>query len=666
MVPISELPTLYSSMAAVSVLPHFTANPTVSLLEKCKSMSELHQIHAHMIKTGLVHHTFAVSRLVAFCSLSGVCGGLDYAASVFPRIQQPNCFIFFAMIKGFADSASSLNSILLYSQMLSYLDEFDGVQFSIPSVLKACGRSRAFGEAQQVHGHVLKTNFQYDPFVSNSVVRMYLDLGEVGMARRVFDTMPCRDVVSWNSMIKGYVEAGEIDLARALFDEMPEKDLFSWNTMIDGYGKCGKCEHAQELFQMMKHKDVVSWTAMISGYVLNHRPKEGLVLFREMLSLGIQPDAATIVSVLSAIADLGFVEEGKWVHAYLSTNKIRLDSGFIGSALIDMYAKCGYIEDAYRIFKSISHRRSIGDWNSMISGLAIHGLGEEALEIFNDMERYDIKPNEITFLGVLSACSHGGLVQEGQYFFSLMQESYKIVPGIQHYGCMVDLLGRAGHLQEAINVLQEMPMEADVLAWKAILSACVKHGHVAIGEHAALHAIELAPEDSSCYVLLSNVYAKAGKWDNVAKVRSMMRQRGVRKIPGCSSVLSNGVVHQFLVGMEMDMMYRGRVLLKLEEVICRLKLEGYEPDLTQILLDVEEEDKENLLRVHSEKIAVAFGLINMKQGAPIHIVKNLRFCSDCHSFIKLVSMVYNRKIIVRDQNRFHYFQNGSCSCKDYW
>ena len=643
-----------------------STNPVVSVLDKCKSICELRQIHAQMIKTNLLNHQFTVSRLIAFCSLSGVSGGLDYASSVFSRIQHPNSFIFFALIKGFSDTSNPVESLILYARMLSCLNYSSGVEFSIPSVLKACGKLLAFDEGRQVHGQVLKTHLWFDPFVGNSMVRMYIDFGEIELARRVFDRMPNRDVVSWNSMIAGYLKAGEIELASELFDEMPERDLVSCNAMIDGYGKCGRCELAEKVFETMSDKDVVTWTSMISAYVQNRCPMKALDLFREMLSLGLRPDGPAIVSVLSAIADLGFVEEGKWLHAYVSMNKIELSSGFIGSALIDMYSKCGYIENAYHVFRSISHRRNIGDWNSMISGLAIHGLAREALDIFVEMERMDIEPNEITFLGLLSTCSHGGLVEEGQFYFESMHEKYKIVPRIQHYGCMIDLFGRAGRLEDALGVIQNMPFEADLLAWKAILSASMKHGHIEIGKSAALRAIELAPDDSSSYVLLSNIYAKAGRWDDVAKIRLMMRQRGVKKIAGCSSMLVNGKVHEFLLGKELDSSYSGQVLAKIAEVVSRLKLQGYEPDLTQVLLDIEDEGKESLLNLHSEKMAVAFGLIHINKSAPIHIVKNLRVCCDCHCFMKLVSKVYNRQIIMRDQNRFHHFENGCCSCNEYW
>ncbi|KAF7823242.1 pentatricopeptide repeat-containing protein [Senna tora] len=572
------------------------ANSTIILLDKCTTLSQVRQIHSYMIKTNLVTtHSLSVAKLIS----------------------------------GFSESSNPSQAVMLYAHMLFCVHDLKGIEFSVPSVIKACGRSRAFREAHQILAHVLKTRLWYDPFVTNSVVRMWLELGEIELARKVFDRMPVRDLISWNSLITGYL---------------------------------------RDVFMTMKVKDVVTWTTMISACVLNHRPRKGLDLFREMLRIGIRPDAPSIVSVLSAIADLGFVEEGKWIHTYISANKIdRSGSSFIGSALVNMYAKCGQIEHAYHVFRSISHLKNIGDWNSMISGFAIHGLGHEAIKLFLEMEMAELKPDDITFLGLLSACNHGGLTNEGQFYFQTMQVKYNMVPKIQHYGCIIDLLGRAGHLQEALRITYHMPLEPDVLIWKAILSASMKHNKVETARIAALRAIELDPEDSSCYVLLSNMYAKVGMWDEVGKVRTMMKKRGVRKIPGCSSIFVNGKVHEFLIGKAMDLGDNENVHCMIEEMVSKLKLEGYEPDLNQVLLDIEEDDeKESQLALHSEKMALAFGLMNIPHGIPIHIVKNLRICCDCHSFMQMVSKIYKRRIVVRDQNRFHHFENGSCSCNDHW
>ncbi|XP_073099918.1 pentatricopeptide repeat-containing protein At5g66520 [Elaeis guineensis] len=589
-------------------------NAAISLLDKCHTLSELRQVHARLVKSGLASNPRVLRRLL-------LC-----------RARSPN-------VSFLSDSNNVHECFLLYSRMLSRLDDLHGVEFSLPSLLKTCGKSSSFFQGRQLHAQT---------------------------ARQVFDRMNQRDVISWNSMIAGCLKAGDVDLALALFDEMPQKDIISWNSMIDGLMKCERCDLAEKLFESMAQRDVVTWTAMVSGYVLNGHSDEALELFRRMLDAGVQPDATAIVNVLAAIADLGFCDEGKWVHAYVCRSNIKLVSGVLGSALIDMYSKCGLIDNALSVFRSICHERQVGDWNSMISGLAIHGLGRQAIEIFDEMQRIGVEPNDISFLGLLKACSHSGMIEEGWLYFKLMQERYRMEPGIQHYGCLIDLLSRSGLLEEAQRVIEDLPMEPDVVVWKSILSSCVRHGHVDIGEHAAMRVIELAPHDSSCYTLLSNMYAKFGQWEDVERVRALMKERGVKKIPGCSCIMVKGEVHEFLVGKEMGVGRREVVHSKLEEVIHRLKLQGYEPDLSQVLVDVEEEEKESLLSVHSEKMAIAFGLLNLNKGAPIRIVKNLRVCGDCHSFSKLVSRIYNHEIILRDQNRFHHFKGGSCSCNDYW
>ncbi|XP_022635452.1 pentatricopeptide repeat-containing protein At1g08070, chloroplastic [Vigna radiata var. radiata] len=607
-------------------------SPTRLLSDKRTTLSQVRQIHAYFIKTKLITHALSVAKLVNVLSQSSV----------------------------------PYDAVCVFVHALSGFHDIRGVEFLVPPTLKACGKSCAFEEGKQIMGFILKTHLWNDPFVTNSLVRMCLELGMVELARSVFDKMPTRDLISWNSLLWGYLKAGQIDMAHEAFERMPQRDLVSCNTMIDGYGKHGLFELAEEVFMDMGVRDVVTWTSMISAFVLNHQPKKGLYLFREMLSLGVRPDAPAVVSVLSAIADLGFVEEGKWIHDYIVSNNILDSYSFIGSALINMYAKCGQIENAYHVFRIICHRRNIGDWNSMISGLALHGLAREAIELFQEMEREKLKPDDITFLGILSACNHRGLMDEGQFYFETMQMKYKIVPKIQHYGCIVDLLGRSGCLEQALEVIHDMPFEPDALIWKAILSASMKHNNVVLGHTAALRAIELAPKDSSCYVLLSNIFARMGRWDEVSKVRLVMRKRGVRKIPGCSSILVDGEVHQFLVGNAMNVGYNQSVLLKLEEVVCKLKSEGYEPDLNEVFLDIEECEKESQLILHSEKLALAFGLSTLPEGVPIQIVKNLRICCDCHKFMQLVSKIYKRQIIVRDQNRFHHFSKGSCSCGNYW
>ncbi|OVA07659.1 Pentatricopeptide repeat [Macleaya cordata] len=365
----------------------------------------------------------------------------------------------------------------------------------------------------------------------------------------LFNKMPDRDLVSWNSMINGCVKCGKLEIARDLFDLMPERDFISWASMVDGYAKFGKTDKARTLFNKIpeSERDIVTWNAMIDGYILNGRSKEALELFHELWTVSsLTPDRATLVIALSAVAELGFIDEGSLIHDYIEKNGLNLN-GKLGVALIDMYSKCGSINNAMWVFGNLE-KKNVDHWNSMINGLAIHGLGELALDLFMDMERLSVKPDDITFIGVLNACGHSGLVKEGLICFELMRRVYGLKPKLQHYGCMVDLLGRAGFLEEARNLIEVMPIEPNDVIWRTLLSSCMNHENFEMGVKVANYLIELDSTKSSSYVLLSNIYAGFGMWSDVSRVRMMMKERDIRKVPGCSWIELEGTVHEFVVG----------------------------------------------------------------------------------------------------------------------
>lgn len=319
---------------------------------------------------------------------------------------------------------------------------------------------------------------------------------------------------------------------------------------------------------------------------------------------------------------------------------------------------------AWDVFEKME-KKEVFTWNAMICGLGMHGRAEDAIELFFKMQKQKFRPNGITLLGVLSACAHSGMVDEGLRIFNSMEEVYGIEPGMEHYGCVVDLLGRAGLLGEAEEVMYSMPMEPSAAVWGALLGACRKHGDVELGERVGKILLELEPQNSGRYALLSNIYARAGRWDDVANVRKLMKERGVKTSTGISMIDFDGVVHEFKMGDGSHPQMKN-IYLMLKNMIKRLKMEGYSPNTSQVLFDIEEEEKEAELQYHSEKLAIAFGLINTKPGTTIHVVKNLRMCEDCHSAFKLISQVYDREIIVRDRARYHHFKTGTCSCKDFW
>lgn len=484
-------------------------------------------------------------------------------------------------------------------------------EFSFSLVLKACGRLGLVKEGLQIHGLLRKMGIGSDLYLQNGLVSWYWRCGSVEFARQMFDRMPKRDSVSYNSMIDGYVKCGMVGFARKLFDcmpveernlvtwntmisgyaqtdkeglelawdlfeTMPERDLVSWNTMINGCVKLGKLEDAHRLFNRMPKRDMVSWAnlidgysklgrinvarslfdemrerdvvacnAMMDGYVTTGYFMEALEIFRHMQNGDMSPDVTTLLIVLSAIAQLGHIEKGMALHLYIQENGFSL-SGKLGVALIDMYAKCGSIEKAMKVFEDMEER-SVDHCNAMIGGFAIHGLGELAFCLLMEMERLSVKPDDITFIGVLNACGHAGLVKEGVMCFELMRRVHKVEPKMQHYGCIVDILGRAGHVEEARRFIEEMPIEPNDVVWRTLLSACKSHKKFNIGEPIAKNLIRQDSCNSSFYVLLSNMYAGLGMWDDVRKVRTMMRERNVNKLPGCSRIELEGVVHEFLV-----------------------------------------------------------------------------------------------------------------------
>lgn len=531
---------------------------------------------------------------------------------------------------------------------------------------------------------------------------MYSTCGCFISAERVFGRMSDKSVVSWATMLAAYVHCDRSDEALRLFHNMESENvkpnevtlvntllacaklrdldmakyiheymienkigfhLVLVTALIDVYCKCGCVSLGRQVFDKMPKRNLFSWNVMINGHVEDNNYAEALLLFREMQLKGFKPDKVTMASLLLACSHLSVLELGKWVHAYIIKENIELDV-VLGTALIDMYAKCGCIEIMSQVFCQMPER-DVMSWTSIIWGLAMCGHGEKALELFSEMQSNGMKPDAITFVGVLAACSHAGLVDEGLSHFNSMISIYNIQPSIEHYGCMVDLFGRTGQIERAEEFTRNMPMKPDHFVLGSLLGACRIHGNLEVAERVAQQLIELNPNNGGAYVLLSNTYASMKKWDEVRRIREAMAERTVKKAPGCSMIEVNGIVHEFVMGDESHPQ-SPEIYLMLEEIIDRLKAAGYEPNKSQVLLDVDEEEKENALCRHSEKLAIAFGLISTCTGTTLRIVKNLRVCSDCHVSGKLISKVYNREIIVRDRNRYHRFKEGACSCKDFW
>ncbi|XP_028554623.1 putative pentatricopeptide repeat-containing protein At3g49142 isoform X2 [Dendrobium catenatum] len=523
-------------------------------------------------------------------------------------------------------------------------------------------------QIKKVHALAITTAMIENLGVINKLIYIYAQHKAMADAYFLFFRMKERDNVSWSVIIGGFSKVGDNYNCLKTFKEFLLSGLPMDNyTLPFALRACRDTlspnTDARKVFDKMPKRDLVTWTVMISCYAECGSPEESMALFDRMKDNGIVPDKVSMVTVVFACAKLGAMHKAKMIRDYIWRRKFSLDV-ILGTAMIDMYAKCGSVDAAREIFDQMKEKNVIS-WSSMISAYGVHGRGREALQLFPQMLQSGIRPNRITFVSILSACSHSGLIEEGRQFFNSMERDYFVESDVKHYTCMVDLLGRAGRLDEVLELTERMKVDKDEGFWGAILGACRIHGHIGLAEKAAKNLLELGPRNSGYYVLLSNIYANAGKWEEVAKVRQMMTGRGVKKTPGWTWIEINNKLYQFIVGDKSHPQFK-EIYEMLKLLVERLELAGYVPDTNFVLHDIDEELKAEFLYTHSEKLAIAFALIATAEDSAIRMTKNLRICGDCHTFIKMVSNIVQRNIVVRDSIRFHHFSNGSCSCGDYW
>ncbi|CAK7356050.1 unnamed protein product [Dovyalis caffra] len=560
-------------------------------------------------------------------------------------------------------------------------------------------------EFKQAHAQVLKCGFFWNSFCASNLVATCAlsDWGSMDYARSIFRQIDQPGTFEFNTMIRGYVNVMNLQNALFLYCEMLERgiesdnftspallkacarlrsieegmqihghifklglegDLFVQNSLINMYGKCGKIELSCSVFEQMDRRDVASWSAIVAAHASSGMWSDCLSVFGEMSREGsCRPEESILVSVLSACTHLGALDLGRCTHVSLLRN-IREMNVTVQTSLIDMYVKCGLIEKGLSLFQRMVKKNQLS-YSVMITGLAMHGRGREALQVFSDMLEEGLEPDDVVCLGVLSACTHAGLVDEGQRCFNRMKLEHGIEPTIQHYGCMVDLMGRAGMLNEALELIRSMPIQPNDVVWRSLLSACRVHQNLKIGEIAAKSLGELNSSNPGDYVLLSNMYARAQRWEDVAKIRTEMIRKGLTQTPGFSLVEVERKIYKF-VSQDMSHPQCEGTYEMIHQMEWQLKFEGYSPDTSQVLFDVDEEEKRQRLKAHSQKLAMAFALIHTSQGTPIRIARNLRMCNDCHTYTKLISIIYQREITVRDRNRFHHFKDGRCSCENYW
>lgn len=621
---------LFSSLLRHS--PHspdkFTFPFAIKAAAELAALREGAALHAMVAKSPLLRSdVFVLNSLVHFYA---ACGDSNLSLRVFEKIPERDVVSWNSAITALAQGGRWDEALQLFEEM-----DRENVRpndVTMVSVASVCGKKGDLELGKRIHSYIERTDIKQSLILDNALLDMFVKCGSLADAESLFDGMTTKDSISWTTMLVGYAKSGQFDAARRVFDEMPRRDIASWNALISCYEQSG-------------------------------RPKEALDLFHELQHADATPDQVTLVAALSACSQLGALELGCWIHAYMEKNKLELNF-HLTTSLIDMYSKCGDVDKALHVFGRVS-KRDVFVWSAMIAGLAMHGRGREALDLFEQMQEAKVEPNTVTFTNILCACSHAGLVEEGRLYFSQMLPVYGISPTADHYSCMVDILGRAGLLEEARGYVENMPMPPGASAWGALLGACAVHKNVELGELACKHLLELQPRNHGAYVILSNLYARSGKWDAVAMLRKLMKDGSLKKEAGCSCIEVHGVVHEFLVG-DISHPMKEKIYLQLEDMASRLKAAGYVPNRKLVLQDIEDDAKEKALYLHSEKLAIAFGLLRTCSPAPIRITKNLRVCDDCHSVAKLVSGIYNRNIILRDRYRFHHFTGGSCSCMDYW
>ncbi|CBI20738.3 unnamed protein product, partial [Vitis vinifera] len=690
--------------ASLGSTTRMTLAPVLKLCLNSGCLWAAEGVHGYAIKIGLEWDVFVSGALV---NIYSKCGRMRDARLLFDWMRERDVVLWNMMLKGYVQLGLEKEAFQLFSEF--HRSGLRPDEFSVQLILNGClwAGTDDLELGKQVHGIAVKSGLDSDVSVANSLVNMYSKMGCAYFAREVFNDMKHLDLISWNSMISSCAQSSleeesvnlfidllheglkpdhftlaSITLATAakacgclvLLDQGKQihahaikagfdSDLHVNSGILDMYIKCGDMVNAGIVFNYISAPDDVAWTSMISGCVDNGNEDQALRIYHRMRQSRVMPDEYTFATLIKASSCVTALEQGRQLHA----NVIKLDcvsDPFVGTSLVDMYAKCGNIEDAYRLFKKMNVR-NIALWNAMLVGLAQHGNAEEAVNLFKSMKSHGIEPDRVSFIGILSACSHAGLTSEAYEYLHSMPNDYGIEPEIEHYSCLVDALGRAGLVQEADKVIETMPFKASASINRALLGACRIQGDVETGKRVAARLFALEPFDSAAYVLLSNIYAAANRWDDVTDARKMMKRKNVKKDPGFSWIDVKNMLHLFVVDdrshPQADIIYD-----KVEEMMKTIREDGYVPDTEFVLLDVEDEEKERSLYYHSEKLAIAYGLISTPASTTIRVIKNLRVCGDCHNAIKYISKVFEREIVLRDANRFHHFRDGVCSCGDYW
>lgn len=696
---------------ALSLLKEGTRIETsyyIPLLQECivsNLAAEAEVIHGHIIKTGTHEDLFVTTFLV---NVYAKCGVMEHARKVFDNLPRRNVVAWTTLVTGYVQNSQPVAALRVFIEMLqagAY-----PTNYTLGIVLNACSSLQSIELGKQVHGYIIKYHIDFDTSIGNSLSSFYSKFGSLDFAIRAFQKIEEKNVISWTSVVSACGDNGQAAQSLSFFTEMLEEGVepneYTLTSALSaccvmlalalgaqihslsiklGYGssipvknsvmylylKCGWLIEAQKLFEGMETLNLITWNAMIAGHakmmdlaaddLAAHKSgSTALEMFQKLYRSGMKPDLFTFSSVLSVCSSLVALEQGEQIHAQIIKSGVLADV-VVGTSLVSMYNKCGSIDKASKAFLEMPSRTLIS-WTSMITGFARHGLSQQALQLFEDMRLAGVRPNQVTFVGVLSACSHAGLVDEALYYFEVMLKQYNIKPVMDHFACLIDMYLRLGRVEEAFDVVKKMSFEPNEIIWSMLIAGCRSHGNSELGFYAAEQLLKLRPKDTETYVSLLNMYLSEGRWKDVSKVRKLMKEEKLGKLKDWSWISIKEKVYSFKPN-DKSHSQSAEMYNLLENVLDEVKNLGYEP--VEYMEVIEEEDEEKVFSstiYHSEKLAVAFGLLNLPTAHPIRVVKSITMCRDCHNFISFISLLKGREIVIRDSKQLHKFLNGCCSC----
>lgn len=663
------------------------------------AMVEGQNLHANLVKNRLDVDLYIANSLIAMYAKLGL---MNSAERVFEEMETKDLVSWNSIIGGYVSADNGVTALARFKEMLDF--RFVPDRFSIISALCACSLECSLQSGKELHSLILRNRFEIDVMIQTSIVDMYSKCGKVDYAQTFLDYLSQRSVGCYNALISGYALNDQPHESLTSLRKMQDVDKLVPDTitlinalpacaqleallhgkslhgfairryflprivlsiaLMDMYGACGRVNLAELVFQQIDRKNVVSWNAMITAYVKNSNYKEALMMYREIWEMDHELDSFTTASILPAYAELASLRELKQIHGYVVKSNLSSRNMHISNALIYAYAKCGDINTSRKCF-DLTFPKDLITWNTVIVAYALHGFGEKSIRLFSQMIESGIKPNKSTFVSLLSSCSNSGLVDEGWKYFNKMKLDYGFDPGIEHYGCMVELIGRTGNLAKARSFIEEMPLVPTARIWGALLTVSRNNNNIENAEYASDKIFTIQHDNTGCYILLANMYAEAGRWEDVERIKIAMRKKSIHKKTRYTLIENSGKIYKFL---DQDRSHHetSKIYDVLDILRRKISEDKFIHKLTKFRPEELARERAKKSEFHSVRLGVAFGLISTSVGSPVLVKNNVRICKDCHEAVRKISEVTQREIVVGDPKMFHHFRHGRCSCGDYW